>query len=150
MQKLLPTYCSIFMCVCPYFLKGHFCSKIDFFYSWSRIAQFLNFRFWPQTCPKLICTFACIDQILWWYGRNCIPVLTKLYTSIGKRPTSVYNFINTGIRFRHTDIRFCQCRYNGPNNEELIPIRLLSYIFGLAGLEYLNHKFACFLPLSQL
>ena len=37
------------------------------------------------------------------------------------------------------------CTYNGPNNEGLIPIRLLSYRFGLAGLEYLNHKCVCFL-----
>ena len=36
---------------------------------------------------------------------------------------------------------------NGPNHEGLIPIRrLLSYRFGLAGLEYLNHKCVCFLP----
>ena len=38
------------------------------------------------------------------------------------------------------------CVHNGPNNEGLIPIRLLSYRFGLAGLEYLNHKCVCFLP----
>ena len=35
---------------------------------------------------------------------------------------------------------------DGPNIEGLIPIHLLSYRFGLAGLEYLNHKCVCFLP----
>ena len=35
---------------------------------------------------------------------------------------------------------------NGPSKEGLIPFRLLSYRFGLAGLEYLNHKCVCFLP----
>ena len=48
------------------------------------------------------------------------------------------------IQFASTD-----WLYNGPYNEGLIPIRLLSYRFGLAGLEYLNHKCVCFLPWSQ-
>ena len=45
----------------------------------------LDSQFRPQTCTNLWkCTFAGIDQIVYRYWRNRLPVLAKSYTGIGE------------------------------------------------------------------
>ena len=94
----------------------------------------------PCFCNKIIGS----ETFLW-------PGLTWSKTSISEEQLLLRLTVITGI----WEIHLCTYDYgqtvthNGPNNEGLIPIRLLSYRFGLAGLEYLNHKCVCFLPWSQ-
>ena len=108
---------------------------------------------WRVTQSPKIKTWNNIYRLLRCYGSVTSPTfsdLDKKNLSKSLQPSSRLYIASREIFIALEPMRVYTVQsLNGPNNEGLIPIRLLSYRFGLAGLEYLNHKCVCFLPLSQ-